>query len=172
MQKGEGGRGNKVYFNKNKRWYFGAYHLGFRNSYNFNSEIICFGLRDTFFIKRFAKRWYNKDACVLIYIYFLSCFYVVCSVSVSSSTISRCLILKRRLYSSSAARISNMYRGLGFPVQKKKKLKKCYTVIKINKFVRKILNIDRKRLFTHFVVYFCAIFYNKNIQINKQLVFQ
>ena len=99
-----------------------------------------------------------------IYIFFL-CFYVVCSVSVSSSTISRCLILKRRLYSSSAARISNMYRGFGFPVQKKKKLKKCYTVIKTNKFVRKNSNIDRKRLFNHFVVYFCAIFYNKNIQV-------
>ena len=68
------GRGNKGYFNKNKRWYVGAYHLGFRNSNNFNSEIICFGLRDTFFIKRFAKRLYIKDACVLIYIYFLSLF--------------------------------------------------------------------------------------------------
>ena len=75
-KKGRGsGEGKyKGYFNKNKKWYFGAYHLGFRNSYNFNSEIICFGLRDTFFIKGFAKRWYNKDACVLIYIYFLSLF--------------------------------------------------------------------------------------------------
>ena len=40
---------------KNKRCYVGAYHLGFRNSYNFNSEIICFGLRDTFFYKEVCK---------------------------------------------------------------------------------------------------------------------
>ena len=125
-----------------------------------------------FFIKRFAKRWYNKDACVLIYIYFLSLFL--------RSVFSFCVFFHyltlfdfktpfvRFICRQNIEHVSR----LGFSCWEKKYLKSVMQLSKFNKFVRKILNINRKRLFTHFVIYFCATFYNKNIQISKQLVFQ